>query len=454
MNASLLRLMMCPFCGGKLTAASCQCKGDELFYGVLRCYCSRWPVVAGIPVFRKDAAGDGDAVLTLVEAGRFEDALKSCLSIRFSNGSDGTVPWIKHTIKRTLTSRWVGNWPGSLPGIGNRLAEFVRSEQFSALLNQQNHITARQFLAAHYLNRKDNYDYFLHRFSQPRYLVALSLTSTIRQPDGPLLDLACGCGHLTRALLAQAEGQPVIGVDRSFFPLYVAKRWVAPGAHFVCCDADQTFPFSDSTFAAAVCSDAFHYFVAKTACFHECERLTSDKGFFLLIWVHNAQVPWPFDGVPLAVDGYQSLAAHMPHRLVADRSILAGYLRKEGPRLAEQVDLTQLADERTLSLVVSHRDEIFRDYGPFDLWPHTNGRLSLNPLYVREGPDSSGTVSWRKSLPSAFFELDHPETRSYLPDRVDIPPSVLESLEKQERTPEIEKLIANCVIVGFPEAYF
>ena len=66
------------------------------------------------------------------------------------------------------------------------------------------------------------YDYFVFRFGQPRHLVSLSLASLIRQPNKPILDLACGFGHLTRSLVQQAEGQQVIGVDRNFFGLYVA----------------------------------------------------------------------------------------------------------------------------------------------------------------------------------------------------------------------------------------
>jgi ubiquinone/menaquinone biosynthesis C-methylase UbiE/uncharacterized protein YbaR (Trm112 family) len=448
-NASLLHLMRCPFCDGELTADCGHREGENLRYGILHCYCSKWPIVEGIPVIRKDAAGGWGELLQLVEAGRFDDALKSCLSINICNGSVGTLPRIKHSIKGLLTSHWVGRWPRSLPRIGKRLADFSRSERLKVLWNQHSHdATVQQYLAAFYSNMRDNYDYFFHRFSQPRYLVALSLASIIRQPNGPLLDLACGCGHVTRALLARSEGQLVVGMDWSFFNLYVAKRWIAPDAHFVCCDADQRYPFSDRAFAAVVCSDAFHYFVAKSTCFRECERLTGDRGLLLLIYMHNAQVRLPFDGIPLPVEGYESLAAHRPHRLLSDRGILAGYLRKEGPCLAKQVDIEELAAEPTLSLVVSHKNEVFRDYGPYSDWPHTYGRLSLNPLYVREGP-----VCWKRNLPSAFFERDHHEIKDYLPDEVSIPPTLLESLDKQQRTAEMERLIAKCVILGLPDAY-
>jgi SAM-dependent methyltransferase/uncharacterized protein YbaR (Trm112 family) len=453
MDVSLLRLMRCPFCDGKLTADCSHREGEDLRYGVLHCYCSKWPIVEGIIIFRRDAADARDEVLEMVEAGRYDDALKSCLSIRLSSSNEGISSRIKRSVKRLLTSSWNGRWPATLPRFQGRLLDFMRSEQLSALLDRGNHSTAREYLVANYLHWKGVSDYFFHRFSQPRYFVALSLISIISQPDRPLLDLACGCGHLTRALLARAEGQPVFGMDRSFSTLYVAKRWVAPDAHFVCSDADRALPFLDNTFSGVVCSDAFHYFLSKATCVQECERLTKDAGFFVMARVRNALVARPPDAIPLSVEGYQSLVAHRPHRLLADQDILARYFRKEGPCLARQVSLTQLAGEPTLSLVVSHRDKIFRDYGPFDDWPHAYGRLSINPLYVKEGPLSSGGVCLKRNLPSHHFEQEHPEITGYLPDRVDLPSTILESLDKQQRTPEMEELIARCVILGLPDAY-
>ena len=86
---------------------------------------------------------------------------------------------------------------------------------------------------------RDPYGYFAFRFGQPRHLVALSLACLIRRPGKPVLDLACGFGHITRHLVNRAEGQPVIGLDRNFFMLYVAKNWLAPEAEYVCAQADS-----------------------------------------------------------------------------------------------------------------------------------------------------------------------------------------------------------------------
>ena len=136
----------------------------------------------------------------------------------------------------------------------------------------------------------DGYAYFAFRFGQPHHLVALSLATLIRHPQRLVLDLACGCGHLTRSLVSQAQGHQVIGVDHNFFRLYVARHWIAPQAEYVCCEADAALPFPDGTFSAAFCSDAFHYFVNKTIVIQELKRLTQDDGFIVLVTMRNSNV--------------------------------------------------------------------------------------------------------------------------------------------------------------------
>lgn len=445
MDSCLLRLLRCPFCGGQLTVSHRYSEDGsaQLSYGILRCHCSRWPVVDGIPIFRKDAVSSTDELLALIGARRYDSALKSCLSIPV-----GIKYSIKNWISRNRCLR-------SLPGIRGRVSDVGRLEQLSDLQHPENQIKARDCFNAYFLkaNNLNAYHYNIYRVSQPRYLVALSMMNIIRQPNRPLLDLACGSGHTTHALLRRAAGQPVVGVDKWFFGLYMAKHYVAPAGRFVCCEADKRLPFPDGTFAAAVCSDAFHYLVSKLTCIRECERMTKDSGFFLLIWLRNAQVRVPYDGFPLPAEGYQGLVSHMTHRILADRSILARYLGKKGPCLADHTDVRQLACEPTVSLIASHRAEILRDYGPLGDWPHADGRLSLNPLYVRERLDSSGRLSLRRIVPSAFFGWAHPEINDYLPDRVDIPTAILEDLVMQKRTADIERLIATFVIMGLPEAY-
>jgi ubiquinone/menaquinone biosynthesis C-methylase UbiE/uncharacterized protein YbaR (Trm112 family) len=449
MHVSLLLRLRCPFCGGALRVSVTEQIKDTPEYGVLTCHCAHYPIVSSIPILRKGVIGTAgqtvDEVIALIEAGRHREALLALIS------PPAPAPaWIQ--------------WLPSLRGMG-RLKHLAQQwaargwrEQLAALLRDQgDQMTACDLFDLYFrgsgLKMMNAYDYFAFRFGQPRHLVALSLASLVDQPKKLILDLACGFGHLTRSLVQRAKGQLVIGVDRNFFALYVAQKWVAPEAEYICCEADASLPFPDSAFSTVFCSDAFHYFVNKATSIRELKRLTQDDGLIVLVTLRNGSVRHQHACLPLPPEGYQALVADMSHRLVSDSDILAHYLQKQGPPLARSADLQQLTQEPLLSLVASHRPEVFQDHGRFEDWPHAEGRLALNPLFVAEKRDGLGDVYLRRTFPADFYEEENAECRQYMPEIVAVNSKTLIDLEHGERTPEMEQLIAQCVVLALPERY-
>jgi ubiquinone/menaquinone biosynthesis C-methylase UbiE len=404
--------------------------------------------VAGIPVLKKGNIGSAgqssEEVIALIENGRQSQALFSLVT------PPGLPP----------SPSWIRSLP-SMTGI-NRFKNFawqrsVRQwqEQAAALLGDEE-ATACDLLDLYFSRNKNKIvrDYFAFRFGNGRYLVGLSFAASLaHQPDRALLDLACGCGHLTRGLVQQASDRPVIGVDDSFFGLYVAKRWTAPQAEYVCCAADSSLPFPDGTFSAAFCSDAFHYFVDKPTSTQELKRLTRDHGTIVLLWVRNGLLEHPYKGLALPPAGYQALVDDMPNRLVADSEVLARYLQNQGPALARPEKPESLAQEPVLSIVASHRQEALVDYGTFEDWPHARGRLDLNPLYVKEPRNGDGSVSLRRRFPSPLYEQLNEECKSYLPASVDVNETMWTDLANGNQTEKIEALVRQCVLLAIPERY-
>jgi SAM-dependent methyltransferase len=245
----------------------------------------------------------------------------------------------------------------------------------------------------------------------------------------------------------------VIGVDDFFFGLYMAKNWIAPKAGYICCAADTALPFADASFSVAFCSDAFHYFVHKVTSLRELTRIVERDGFIISVWMHNALWRCAHDGLPLPPEGYDALLGDMPHRLVADTDVLTRYLRKQGPALARSADHKALTRAPLLSLVASHRPEIFQDYGEFADWPHAAGSLGLNPLYVVEDQAQHGMVQLRRTFPSAFYEAEHAQCKMYLPETVQVPRTILDNIMHGQRIPEVESLIEQYVVLGMPDRY-
>jgi SAM-dependent methyltransferase/uncharacterized protein YbaR (Trm112 family) len=448
MPISFLKLLRCPFCAGTLSVSGPEPVSTKPEYGVLSCYCARYPIVAGIPVLKKGNIGSAgqssEEVISLIESGRRTEALFSLLTPR---GLPPSPSWIRslpsisgiHRLKSHASERSARKW----------------QEQASSLLADEK-ATACNLLDLYFSGNKNKivHDYFAFRFGAGRYLVGLSFAASMaRRPDRALLDLGCGCGHLTSGLVQHAEGRPVVGLDDSFFGLYVAKRWTAPQAEYVCCAADKSLPFPDGTFSAAFCSDAFHYFFDKATSARELKRLTRDDGIIILFCVRNGLLEHPYGGLPLPPAGYQALVADMPHRLLADADVLERYLRKQGPSLARSAEIESLAHEPVLSIVASHCQERFVDYGSFDDWPHAQGPLGLNPLYVKATRNAEGKVSLRRSFPSPLYEQLNEDCKSYLPISVDVNESMWADLANGKQTHEIEALIDQCVLLAIPERY-
>lgn len=457
MNFSVLQFIQCPFCGGSL-ASRRNSISDEPGYAVLSCHCGSYPVVAGIPILKKGVIGHAsltaDRVISLIETGRSREALISLLMPPSPSRTE-------------LASSWLHAWPPvrgirRLISLAERRALRAWRQQAVVFLTQLGApVTVCDLLDFYFRPsaraRRDPYCYYAFCFGQPRYLAALSLASLIQAPDKPILDLACGYGHITRHLLPRAQAQPVIGVDRNFFSLYVAKGWMAPKAAYVCTESDVALPFRDDSFSTVFCSNAFQLFDRKVSCIRELKRLTRETGLILLVSVRNALVKLDLyehathRALPPA--GYETLVADMPHRLIGNTDIVTHYLNKEGPALARSAEIECLCEQQWLSVVASHRKDIFRDYQGFEDWPHAEGRLALNPLYEQEAAEESGRVRLRLRMPSPWYEQEDGDCRQYEPETVSLDAQVLRDLAQGRRTVEIERLLEQCVVVGLPERF-
>lgn len=213
-------LLACPVCAGPL-----QNDGDRL-----RCGCSSWPVVAEIPI--------------LLPWARNRSLTPGDLLARHRPPAEGLIEKI---LRRLLPSG------GALErAVSRRDATFLE-------------------LAAE-LGRTHDLDYWRYRFSDLSHLATSAmLTPLVR---GPLLDLGCGAGHGIHALFRRVPRSVAVGVDANFSLLFLAKRFVASAALFVCADASARLPFRDGVFEASLSADTFQYLPDGTATARELLRVT------------------------------------------------------------------------------------------------------------------------------------------------------------------------------------
>jgi SAM-dependent methyltransferase len=409
--------------------------------------------VAGIPILKRGPIGSQghtiDDVVAMIDSGRFREALMAvllppsppapCLASRWIQ----CVPKVKGSwrLKRWSHQRSEPHW---------------REQAARFLLDEGQSRTACElfefFFRRSHLN-DEHYNYFAYRFGQPRHLAALSLAGIINGPTKPLLDLGCGFGHVTRSLVPRSNGQPVFGLDSLFFTLYIAKHWIAPQAHYVCCDGEVSLPFSDGELGAVFCSDAFHDFTCKTSSIREAKRVTQGGGVIIVVSMRNSHVKHLHSCYTLPPEACADLVADWPHRIVAETRVLTNYLGGRGPDLASQVDMATLTHEPMVTIVASQDDAIFKKYERFSLWPHGEGQLAINPLYVQETADHDGWVRLRRTFPSAFYEEENEGCKAYLPETAELSPPMRIDLAANQLSSGIEQLLARCVVLGMPQRY-
>jgi ubiquinone/menaquinone biosynthesis C-methylase UbiE/uncharacterized protein YbaR (Trm112 family) len=460
MIESLLELLRCPFCCGSFSLDVTNEAALNLGYYSLACHCGRYPVLAGIPVLKRGTISSyghtAEALIAMIEAGRHRDALVSLLMPPPPARAEFAPEWIQ-----ALPSfRGMGRVKGLFGQSGLR-SWMERGE--SLLMSATDQRTITEFLDFYFghmgVYGSNNYTYFSFRLGQPRFLVALSLASVVRQPKKAILDLACGFGNVTRFLLRQAEGATVVGVDQNFFSLYVAKTWLAPGAHYVCATADISLPLADNSCSLTFCSDAFQLFMHQATCIRELKRLCGEEGVIALASVRNALVKKDlYSGSILPAqppEGYLTMVADVSHRLIPDSAILDKYLKKEGPPLAAQPKAEDLRGVQWMSLIASRRSDVFRDHERFEEWPHIRGEhLGLNPRYKTDGLNAGGGLRLRRVFPSAWYEQENTtDNPNYLPESLSIGLQTVENLKGQIHTPDIERLIEQGVVLGVPTPY-
>ena len=370
-------LFACPSCRGPLTR--------EL--ESLRCGCASYPVVEGIPIITPWARG---------RSFRLEEVLARHLP---------PVEGIVAKILRRL-----------MPGTG-RIYDAVtnRDATFLELASE--------------LGRTNDLDYFRYRFSDLSYLSTAALLTPLAQ--GPVLDLGCGAGHLAHALSKRIPRGLIVGLDLSFTLLYLAKRFVAPSALFVCADASAPLPFRDGAFEAALCSDTFNYLPDRAAAAHELLRTV--RGPLLLSRLADPSFQARGGQPPLEPEAYLSMFAARSPRLHRDRDLLDGFLKKR------VLDLTaaNASREEVLTLTAGVESKV---------WPGADFFVSgteLNPIY--EVQEEGGALKLRRKFINERYTEVYRAYDEFLPESLTVTREQIAA-----RDPE---LVRKFVLLDLPANY-
>jgi SAM-dependent methyltransferase len=138
-------------------------------------------------------------------------------------------------------------------------------------------------------------------------LVAQEFLQWLDVPAGLLwLDVCCGSGAITEAIVERNLPATVVGVDASAEQISFARQHRAyPNVSFETADA-MALPFPDSSFDVAVCGLGLNYLPSPGTALEEFRRVTKPGGTIAVyVWdyAHGATFLREFWDAAIAVDG-------------------------------------------------------------------------------------------------------------------------------------------------------
>lgn len=450
--------LICPECRSEMTfeAAVTQPMPAGLF-GVLSCVCGSYPVLDSIPVLRSGRVDvqDHNTGRAEIVGPRVEELVEL---VRADRGLDALVELLAFppAIPFSLADRPGLRLPftrGPLP----RVARAARRGEVSAMLDELDELTAQDWMELCYKRSSGIYGdmlpYFFARFGQPRHLSSLSFLQALPDDHRPVLDLACGFGHIMYNLAARQAPRRSVGVDRNFFQLWVARRYIAPGQSFVCSDRVDALPFGDDVFSASVCTDAFHLFPSSVqqACMDELRRVAA-RDTVLLDRVGNRLLAPRDTDVERDPQGYVDLLRDAPYRLACEDDLFAGYRRGVGPDLARHRKPSEFDEHKWLSLISSADPALFRDYGRFSRWPHAEGDLRINSIYQVER-DADGDVRLVFVFPTTWYAFENGLMTSYTSAGETLDPATFDALAAGYPVEDTDFFVRRFVVLAIPTRY-
>ncbi|MEJ2888577.1 class I SAM-dependent methyltransferase [Actinomycetospora aeridis] len=315
---------------------------------------TRWPVLDGIPYLRAGREEVRAAALAALDDGRPDDAA----AVLLADNDD-----------------W---WDQPPPP----------ADQLRATLAAP---TLREAVAGLGLGRVG--DYFLHRDHDPSGLAVLALTAAHPPAGRPVLDLACGAGHLLRRLAQHGE-RDLTGVDVVFAKLWLARRFVVPEhVALVCADLAHPWPVPVRRDAYVAAHDVLYFLDDPAAVLATAARHAGDGGAVVAAHCHNTGQP----GHPRPPEAWAALLPGAS--CYGEEELTAATLERRLPRSAAAEDL---ADTEAVALA---RDALA---APDDalLDPAPGADLRPNPLYA------DGARRWPNDV---WADEYGPRAATYLP---------------------------------------
>lgn len=438
MRRNFLAAFHCPYSGLPLSLSmDLDGDGEEVNYGIVSTEAMDFPIVEGIlrlhvdeyrePIVRHVREGRRSQALAVALdrgpfGGRASAAINFACSLAFRTGFNSTGERLK-TLKRKR-ARVLSNSDATFAEIAEKLSPY------------------------------SNYSHQMCRFTMPGFLSTFALTHLVRL-DRWVLCFACGTGHEPFLISRLWPNAKIVCADYSFCALYMAKRYFAPEASYVCLDGDYLLPFASGQFSTIFSSDTLPVLDSKLNLAQEFRRVGDGRAVTLLPHMHNRLVS-PF-AKSLTPRGYRQLFRDLEIRIMPDDKVVRDYF------FDDMIDFTGDWSDEELAACGQHLSIIAsRDSSAFvkseNLWEQRMRSIChpcINPAYRITG--RAGEWELRRQAGDFYVQRVSETDKVCLPDTCTVSARSVDSLgliELQRTDPsQFTRLVRSLVVLDLPERF-
>ena len=305
--------------------------------------------------------------------------------------------------------------------------------------------------------------YLKHRFSSETFWPIYPFMPLLEENKNRILDLGCGAGHASFVISNHAKPRHLVCADYLFSNLYLAKKYFAPDAEFVCLDANHPLPFKDDIFSSVVMQDAFHSLPGHALLASEMERILFPHGFLLLLHLHNSLKYNLASGKPLSPSRWVALFKRLTVKPLVERNLIEDFILKNRLDLAKNYSNEELDSSNAIAIVGTKVGSFLRTYEHVerDFLSHKEN-LIINPIYgILRDRDR---IVLQRRFPSKLFKGEYPLSEKYLPEKYIINgklskiirDEVLDTTSKEiseKDLQHIEDLMRKFILINVPRNY-
>jgi len=437
--------MKCPYCGSDFAVGDIyQEKEGEVISGFVRCECSEFVIVEGI------------------------------LNLKIGHLNNYLIKFLKEAKPKEAVRLSLGYYAEDIC----RIANFLESRGlFGQALGKilLGLVKARQERAYRkYLDKNLSLynllgytsfeTYLKHRFSADTFWSLYPFIPIMKENKERILDLGCGGGHASFVISTYIEPKQLVCADSIFSNLYLAKKYSAKGAEFICLDANYPLPFKDGTFTLVFMLDVFHYVPGRASLASEMERVILPHGLLLLLHLHNSLNHNPATGNPLSPSGWVNLFQQLPVKVLPERNLIEDFILRNRLDIAKEYTDVELNYSNALYLVGTKDRSLFRVYEEVAAAFLSNkSHLIINPIYrIKRKRDK---LILQRKFPSRSFGEEYPLTERYLPEEHTIEGKLLQIVEgsslnlastevSEKDLLHIEDLMRKFIVINVPKDYY